>query len=530
MNAEAGKNDLVIFEDEHLLVVNKPAGLNTHAPSPYAGEGIYEWLKNREPRWAKLAIIHRLDKDTSGLMVFGKSSVANKSLTSQFATRRVRKAYILVTDTQVSFQQFTAKSKLVRVNERYASSNEKGDWAETVFRKLPRSADNPRLTWVEAQPLTGRTHQIRVHAKENGFPIVGDVIYSGSPAPRLCLHAAELSFEHPTSRRTVSFKAHPNFFNNPRLALRHQLIDRASTNAYRVIHGASDGNAGLFVDRFGDWLLAQTETPLTAAQQKLLTVLLKDLSCRGVYHKLLRREVQKAGAEEASPQLIAGEPAPQQWAIRENGLQYSIRFSEGYSVGIFLDQRDNRRRLLTSYVSPGITLQRGEVLNSFAYTCAFSVAAAKAGHRVTSLDLSRGYLEWGKENFQLNGLDPAQHDFIYGDAFDWFRRLAKQNRLFDAVLLDPPTFSRSKLGTFQAEKDYGKLVSAALPLIKRNGVLFASTNAAKLKPEDFLKSIAQSVAAASRNILQQQYVPQPPDFPITREQPGYLKTVWIRLS
>ena len=65
----------VIFEDEHLLAVNKPAGWNTHAPSPYAGEGIYDWLKNREPRWASLAIIHRLDKETSGVMVLGKSPI-----------------------------------------------------------------------------------------------------------------------------------------------------------------------------------------------------------------------------------------------------------------------------------------------------------------------------------------------------------------------------------------------------------------------------------------------------------------------
>src|SRR5438552_11715034 len=71
----------VIFEDDHLLVVNKPAGLNTHAPSPYAGEGMYDWLRPREPRWGKLAIIHRLDKETSGVMVFSKTPLANRSLT-----------------------------------------------------------------------------------------------------------------------------------------------------------------------------------------------------------------------------------------------------------------------------------------------------------------------------------------------------------------------------------------------------------------------------------------------------------------
>ena len=76
-----------IFEDEHLLAINKPAGMNTHSPSPFAGEGIYEWLKNREPRWANLAILHRLDKETTGIILFGKTALANRSLTSQFAER-----------------------------------------------------------------------------------------------------------------------------------------------------------------------------------------------------------------------------------------------------------------------------------------------------------------------------------------------------------------------------------------------------------------------------------------------------------
>src|SRR5437588_7326017 len=92
---------LIVFEDDHLLVINKPAGINTHAPAPYAGEGLYDWLRHREPRWAKLAIIHRLDKDTSGVIVFSKTPRANRSLTEQFTQRIVRKMYILLTDHQV---------------------------------------------------------------------------------------------------------------------------------------------------------------------------------------------------------------------------------------------------------------------------------------------------------------------------------------------------------------------------------------------------------------------------------------------
>ena len=154
-----------------------------------------------------------------------------------------------------------------------------------------------------------------------------------------------------------------------------------------------------------------------------------------------------------------------------------------------------------------------------------------AGARTTSLDLSKKYLEWGKRNFALNDLDPTQHDFIYGDTFDWMRRLAKKGRTFDAIILDPPTFSQSKeSGVFRAEKDYGKLVTAALPLLKPGGVLLASTNAADLLPERFLDQINEAVHAARRKVVQQHYVPQPPDFPISRDEPAYLKTVWLRIG
>src|SRR5437016_4519858 len=111
----------IIFEDDDLLVVNKPAGLNTHAPSPYAGEGIYDWLRHREPRRAGLAIIHRLDKETSGVIVFAKTPLANRSLTEQFTKRSVRKKYLFLTDREPGEKEFTIKSCLVRAGERYVS-------------------------------------------------------------------------------------------------------------------------------------------------------------------------------------------------------------------------------------------------------------------------------------------------------------------------------------------------------------------------------------------------------------------------
>jgi 23S rRNA (cytosine1962-C5)-methyltransferase len=528
----------VLYEDDHLLVVNKPAGWNTHSASPYAGEGIYEWLKNREPRWANLAIIHRLDKETGGVLVFGKTQIANRSLTEQFAGREVRKKYLLLADREPKQREFTAKSKIIRAGERYVSGAH-GEEAETRFKVEGRGSRVERIGIqcheVIAEPHTGRTHQIRVHAAENGFPILGDTLYGGTKFSRVCLHAAEIVFKHPASGDEVKFSAPVDFSADARLALRTAIIHPAEADSFRVIHGASDGWPGLYVEQLGEFQLSQSEAALTDAQREHLAYRPSPLASR-LYHKTLSRHVRRTTTAETSPQLASGEAAPERFVIRENGVKFEMSFNEGYSVGLFLDQRDNRRRFLTGHIAADFHLFsrpqtpdfRPEILNTFAYTCGFSVCAALGGARTTSLDLSKKYLEWGKRNFALNGLDPTQHDFIYGDAFDWMRRLAKKGRAFDAVILDPPTFSQSKeSGVFRAEKDYGKLVTAALSVLKPGGVLLASTNAADLSPEKFLDQIAESIHAARRKILKQQYVPQPPDFPISRVEPAYLKTVWL---
>ncbi len=527
----------VIYEDEHLLVVNKPAGINTHAPSPFAGEGIYEWLKHREPRWANLAIIHRLDKETSGVIVFGKTTLANRSLTNQFTKRTVHKEYVFLTDRPFRHSELVVKSKITRAGDRYASSP-RGEPAETRFKFIQSSTGFPNSILIRAEPLTGRTHQIRVHAAENGFPVLGDTLYGGSPFHRVCLHAREIQITHPATGESLFFPVAPDFEDDCRRSLRKALFDIDETNAFRLIHGASEGWPGWYVDRLGAYVLSQSEQDLTKEQQKRLAEF--GSRAKAVYHKRLSRHVRGASASETSPQLISGEPAPERFTICENGLQFEMSFNEGYSVGLFLDQRDNRRRLLTGHIAAEFSLlntqhatgnTKFEILNTFAYTCGFSVCAAKWGAKTTSLDLSKKYLEWGKRNFALNGLDPANHDFIYGDAFDWMRRLAKKGRKFDVIILDPPTFSQSKEhGVFRVEKDFGELVSTALPLLKAEGVLLASTNAADWPADKFLEAMEKCIRAAKRKILAQHYFPQPPDFPVSKAEPTYLKTVWMRIT
>jgi 23S rRNA (cytosine1962-C5)-methyltransferase len=535
----------LLYEDEHLLVMNKPAGMNTHAPGPYAGEGLYDWLRHREPRWAQLSIVQRLDKETSGVSVFPKTPIASRSLTGQFTTRMVRKTYLLLTDRPVPGRELAVTSTLVRAGEKYLSRPvyRGGEVAETRFRKptaeewrrlcpdggsaappAPFSNSHPLV----AEPRTGRTHQIRVHAAEQGFPILGDTLYGGSPGPRVCLHAASLAFRHPVSGAPLVFDAPVDFTADPRLRLREALFDPDETNAYRLIHGASDAWPGWYVDRLGDYLLSQSEQPLDEPRRRKLESLAAVSGARGAYHKNLARQVRRLRPPEASPQPVFGEAAPERFVIRENGLLFEVSFAEGYSVGLFLDQRDNRRRLRAGHVAAGFPLRASNVLNAFAYTCGFSVCAAKAGLGSLSLDLSRKYLEWGQRNFSLNQLSPVGRDFLYGDAFEWLRRLAGKDRSFDAVLLDPPTFSQSRVsGVFQTRKHYGRLVAAALPLLKAGGLLFASTNTADWEPEQFLASVETAVLAAKRSIVQQHFSPQPPDFPISRGEPAYLKTSWM---
>ena len=193
----------VIFEDEHLLVVAKPAGWNTHAPSPYAGEGIYDWLKHREPRWSSLAILHRLDKETSGVLVFGKTPLANKSLTEQFTERRVQKKYLLLTDRAVPQKEFTVKTSLVRIGEKYASRAEWRNGRDKIH--------------------SGLGFQIRKFAIENG--------------ERRAAHRAHAP--DPRSRRGKRFS------HSRRHALRrHRIVARFFARGGNCVHASGHERAG----------------------------------------------------------------------------------------------------------------------------------------------------------------------------------------------------------------------------------------------------------------------------------------------
>ena len=291
------------------------------------------------------------------------------------------------------------------------------------------------------------------------------------------------------------------------------------TDAWRLLDGAGDGAAfaGLYVDDFAGHWLVQTSRP-GQVPPEFLRRLVGSGPCapRSVYWKRLDARDQ----HQQPPVHWAGEPVEGPFAVRENGLLYRIGFGGGYSQGIFLDQRENRLALRRR-IRPGMS-----VLNCFAYTCAFSLAAAAGGAGTTSVDLSRRSLDWGTENFRLNGLNPmpgGDHHFLAGDVFEWLRRLARQGRRFDAVVLDPPTFSRDRKGrVFRVGDDFGELAALAAPLLVPGGALLCSSNARGLTTTGFRRMILSGLPPTTGG-WQVFPAPMPPDF--TGEH--YLQAAWL---
>jgi 23S rRNA (cytosine1962-C5)-methyltransferase len=289
---------------------------------------------------------------------------------------------------------------------------------------------------------------------------------------------------------------------------RRDPIGAGGTNALRLLDGAGDGPAfrGLIIDDFAGRWLVQTAAPGARPPDWLRTFAPPP---RSIYWKQLDSRTQNA------PTFWAGEKVAAPFAIQENGLRYLVDFQAGYSQGLFLDQRDNRLAVAQRSGADDT------LLNCFAYTCAFAVAAAVAGAHTVSIDLSRRSLDWGRENFALNGMDAQRPEFLAGDVFDWLRRFVKQGRRFSGIVLDPPTFSRNRDGNiFRVENDFRRLVELSAPLLAPNGWMLCTTNQRSLSGAEFRRMIVVALPSAAKWRLES--APMPPDF--TGEQ--YLQSIW----
>lgn len=203
----------VVFEDRDVIVVNKPAGLVVHPSAGHAQDTLVNMLLHHTKDLAmgfnerRPGIVHRIDRDTSGLIVIAKNDSAHHDLAAQFKAKSTHRVYWAIVAGRPASAAGTRRSFLARSaqdRKRFASQPT-GKLAITHYKLLFSKAD---CSWLECRLETGRTHQIRVHLSEMGNPILGDPIYGGKSkkaAERLMLHATELGFRHPRTKEELRF-------------------------------------------------------------------------------------------------------------------------------------------------------------------------------------------------------------------------------------------------------------------------------------------------------------------------------------
>ncbi|HVF72520.1 MAG TPA: class I SAM-dependent methyltransferase [Chthoniobacterales bacterium] len=280
----------------------------------------------------------------------------------------------------------------------------------------------------------------------------------------------------------------------------HREFVAEQTDALRLCTGP-DG----WVERFGVDVLISHKTD--AALERLKTELcLWALNVDFKFRRVFARFLPKQNADRQTPFMILGDPDTNLQSVAlERNLSYGIDFGAGYSVGLFIDQRENRR--FVRQLAPKT------LLNCFAYTCSFSVAAATVGATTVSVDLSKKSLARGRENFALNSLPTTDHRFLADDVMSVLPRLARKGEKFDVIILDPPTFSRTHRGRpFQVEQDFETLLLAALEVAERRARILLSTNCSTLK-ERALEVMGRFCLKATRRAGAFHQEPSLPDFP-----------------
>src|ERR1043166_4398726 len=272
-----------------------------------------------------------------------------------------------------------------------------------------------------------------------------------------------------------------------------------------------------WVERFGGDVLISFKRVL--AREHLIQELhVWATTVRFEFGRIFARFVPRKNEEREAPHLIFGDAGENlQTIATERHLRFGIDFGTGYSPGLFLDQRENRRYL--RHIAPR------RLLNCFAYTCSVSISAACRGATTLNIDLSKRSLARGRENFALNNLPTIDHRFIADDVRAVLPRLARRGEKFDAIILDPPTFSRSPgAKTFHVEEDFEKLVIDAVEVAERDSHVLLSTNCSAVR-EHALEVMARYCLKATRRAATFHRSSRLPDFP-----PGAgASSIWLAL-
>ena len=293
------------------------------------------------------------------------------------------------------------------------------------------------------------------------------------------------------------------------------------TTAFRVFNSEGDGLGGVTVDYYeGYYVITWNSNGIYQHREAILAAFRSVFSTfKGIYEKNNYKDAYVVS------QFVQGKEAPEPLIVKENGISFATYLDDGRMTGIFLDQKNVRNQIMNEY---GIGKN---VLNLFSYTGAFSVAAAMGGAiKTVSVDVANRSFDKTKEQFEVNGLDPEDHEIRVIDVDSYLDYAKKHQLKFDLVVIDPPTFARTKNKTFSVEDDYQNLITEILKVMTDDGILIASTNTWKLSNDDFYQIVSDGFEDYGIDGYLMEEFRLPEDFKINENysESNYLKVFVIQ--
>ena len=513
----------IVFENDDWLVVDKPTDIATYA-TKYGDQGVQDWLVLHQDR--QIYVCSRLDKGTSGVLLFAKTKTASGEAQRVHEQDLATKTYTFI--SRKRYEACTVGETTWHVTLPLA-----GKECSTEFSLV---GEGNGYYHYQATIKRGRNHQIRQHASLSGIPILGDTTYGGASFPRLCLHCGLL--EWPTVPKieipppdsfsllvagadkividgAIAWERRgrwPQFISNSwRLIQRGELELPVSIDIYDTflsITGFSDS-----IDSLG----------LKERLQPLLDYYAGKVSIRG---GLLRQHAQNPHQKKLIHDLVSwGETVTETILAEEHDLTYQVNLNDSQHVGLFLDQRDSRKRVLEA-------AQSRRVANLFSFTCSFSAAAVQGGAEVVfSVDLAGSTLGRGKENFAINGLDESgRGKFIKEDVCKWLARQERKKNanpedfaFWDLVICDPPVFASAGKGrSFHVEKEWPELTRQIRAILSPTGIALFANNHRSGNASFYLNELEKHFSIVTQ-------LSPPLDFPRLPGQPEHVRIYWCQV-
>jgi 23S rRNA (cytosine1962-C5)-methyltransferase len=382
----------------------------------------------------------------------------------------------------------------------------------SLARVTPRGAER----WVRGHPWIYRSEVLEgpdgpglVRVQDSRGRFIGQALYSPGSEIRLRLlerHDARVDAGWWRERIREA-------------ASRRRAID---ASAYRVVHGEGDALPSLIVDRYDRWLVVQIlSAGLETMRSDIVAALVEVLSPEGV---LLRNDAPVRQREGLSldAELVHG-TVPEEIEVREGSVRYLAAPWSGQKTGAFLDQRPNR--LLAGQLMP----RGGRGLDCFTYHGSFAIHLAQHAERVVALDSSRDALARGASNAALNGLENIE--WREADALDALRQLERARERFDAIVLDPPAFAKSRASVPAALRGYREINLRALRLLGPGGVLLTASCSFHVRLPQFLGMLTEAAGDSGRRVMLDRVLGQGEDHPeiLTIPETGYLKGAVVRV-